>query len=416
MNFALVKLRSDGTVDPSFGVDGVVPNRTPMSLVLQDFLQQPDGKFLLAGANVLSAVPWGDYQTKVTYQPILTRYTPNGMIDIAFGNQGVLKVDSTLLLYIIFPQTAPISTIALGALPNGAGVVAAGEGQGYSTYVARFQGDVAQPPRTDNYQGLWWNFPGGSEAGWGINFAHQGDLIFASWFTFDASGKPWWLVMTANKTSDNTYAGALYQASGPPFDATPFPPLGESGGATGSITGEATLTFSDANNATFAYTLNGKSQTKTITRETFALLPLCTFNGLADINQATNYQDLWWAAPAGSESGWGINIAHQGDTLFATWFTFDADRSPAWMTVTATKTAATSYGGALYQAKTGPPFSSVPFPSLGSAGGAVGVVVGSASFAFSDGNHGVFSYDVNGTKQSKPITREIFAGAGTSCR
>ncbi len=35
----------------------------------------------------------------------------------------------------------------------------------------------------------------------------------------------------------------------------------------------------------------------------------------------TNYQGLWWNAPAGSESGWGINFAHQGDTLFATWFT-----------------------------------------------------------------------------------------------
>ena len=37
---------------------------------------------------------------------------------------------------------------------------------------------------------------------------------------------------------------------------------------------------------------------------------------------------LWWAAPAGSQSGWGINFAHEGDTIFATWFTFDHDGSP----------------------------------------------------------------------------------------
>src|SRR5262245_12357827 len=30
---------------------------------------------------------------------------------------------------------------------------------------------------------------------------------------------------------------------------------------------------------------------------------------------AVSYQALWWASPAGSESGWGVNIAHQGDTL-----------------------------------------------------------------------------------------------------
>ena len=34
-----------------------------------------------------------------------------------------------------------------------------------------------------NYQGLWWKSPGGSEDGWGINFAHQGDNVFGSWFT-----------------------------------------------------------------------------------------------------------------------------------------------------------------------------------------------------------------------------------------
>src|SRR6185369_5405466 len=45
------------------------------------------------------------------------------------------------------------------------------------------------PPATPNYQGLWWKSPGGSESGWGINFAHQGDTIFASWFTYDVNGR-----------------------------------------------------------------------------------------------------------------------------------------------------------------------------------------------------------------------------------
>ena len=32
-----------------------------------------------------------------------------------------------------------------------------------------------------------------SEAGWGVNIIQQGDLIFASWFTYDATGKGMWI-------------------------------------------------------------------------------------------------------------------------------------------------------------------------------------------------------------------------------
>ena len=54
----------------------------------------------------------------------------------------------------------------------------------------------------------------------------------------------------------------------------------------------------------------------------FGALPTCTWGGLSDLALATNYNDLWWAA-GGVESGWGINFAHEGDVIFATWFTYD---------------------------------------------------------------------------------------------
>ena len=38
----------------------------------------------------------------------------------------------------------------------------------------------------------------GSESGWGVNLAHQGDIIFATWFTYDVAGKAWWLSMSAS--------------------------------------------------------------------------------------------------------------------------------------------------------------------------------------------------------------------------
>ncbi len=268
-----------------------------------------------------------------------------------------------------------------------------------------------------NYQGLWWAAPAGSEAGWGINFAHQGDTIFASWFTYDLTGKGTWLVMTATKTGPNIYSGTLLQGTGPAFDAVPFPPLGSPGGATVSgLGGTGTITFSDANNATFAYTLGGISQTKAITRELIGPQPTCLFGALADLRLATNYTDLWWAAPPGSEAGWGINLTHEGDTIFATWYTFDVDRAPMWLVVTANKTAPGVYAGSPVYRLTGPPFSAMPFPPLNSPGGPTGVGVGSASFTFSDGNTATFTYTVNGVTQSKTITRQVFTAPGTVCQ
>jgi hypothetical protein len=266
------------------------------------------------------------------------------------------------------------------------------------------------------YEGLWWNSPGGSEAGWGINLAQQGDTIFASWFTYDLMGKAWWLVMTASETAPNSFAGTLFQTTGPAFDAVPFPPIGSAGGTSGAPVGNGTLTFSDANNGSFTYTVNGISQTKLITRETFGPLPACTFGAQPNLALATNYQDLWWNAPAGSEAGWGINLVHEGNTIVGTWFTYDLDRSSMWLVVTAYKNGATTFSGDLFRVTTGPPFNSVPFPALGSPGGGQGSIVGTATFSFFDGNSGTFTYTVNGVTQSKAITREVFAAPGTICQ
>ena len=412
-DFSILKLLSTGAPDLSFGNFGVLPNRTGMPLLLQDFLRQDDGKFVLAGALFVNSYPFAE-RTVTNYQPVLTRYMQNGTLDTTFGVHGFAKIDITTTVGIDTDDVTPIETMSLLGLPNGAGVLAVNEQRGFTTYIYRFQGDN-NPPALPNYQGLWWNAPAGSEAGWGINFVHQGDVIFASWFTYDPAGKPWWLVMTAAKTADKTYAGSLYQVDGPAFDAAPFPPVGQLGGATGSIVGEATLTFGDEDNAAFTYAVNGIAQTKAITRQAFGLLPNCTFGTTPNLVLATNYQDLWWAAPAGSEAGWGINLTHQGDTIFATWFTYDHDHTPMWLVVTAVRTASKSYTGDLYRATSGPPFNAVPFPPLGSPGGVIGGIVGSATFTFNDGNSGTFAYTVNGAAQSKAITREVFVAPGTVC-
>jgi hypothetical protein len=267
-----------------------------------------------------------------------------------------------------------------------------------------------------NYQGLWYN---PTEAGWGINFANDGDTIFASWFTYDLTGKGTWLVMAATKTGPNTYTGSLIQGTGPAFDAVPFPPLGSPGGATVSgLGGTGTLTFTDANNALFTYTVNGIMQTKAITRQLLgsAPLPVCTFGGQPNLALATNYTALWWAAPAGSEAGWGINLTHQGDLIFVTWFTFAHDHTPMWLVGTASKTAPGVYTMTQLARLTGPPFNTTPFPPLGSPGGPTFSIIGSAMFTFTDGNTATFSYTVDGVMQTKTITRQILQNPGTVCQ
>ena len=266
-----------------------------------------------------------------------------------------------------------------------------------------------EAPGSGSYQGMWWNAPADSEPGWGINFAHQGDVVFATWFTFGADGNPLWLVAAAGRTGPGAFAGKLYTGTGPPFDAVPFDPAR----VVPVETGTAAFAFTGRDDATFTWTIDGVTRTKNLTREVFASpVPACAWSAQADLAASRNYQDMWWAAPAGSESGWGINFAHQGDTVFATWFTFGFDGRPLWFVAAAAKTAANAYAGDVYTG-TGPPYSAARFD----AARVVAKLAGTATFTFADGNHGTFAWDVYGVARSRAITREIFGpGGGTACR
>lgn len=128
---------------------------------------------------------------------------------------------------------------------------------------------------------------------------------------------------------------------------------------------------------------------------------------------ANNYQDLWWNP---NESGWGINISHQGDVMFATWFIYGANGQPTWIFLSRAERSGASgntFSGVISQAITGSPFAAVPFvPSTAANFRAVG----NATLVFTDARSGTLTYSVDGAQVVKPITRQtigVFNLTGT---
>lgn len=256
---------------------------------------------------------------------------------------------------------------------------------------------------SENHSGLWWN-PG--ESGWGINFNQQGDTVFATLFTYDAQGSPAWFVMSAGgRRSGETYSGDLFRTTGPAFDAQPFPPIGP-----GNVTrvGAMTVAFQGAA-AALSYSVDGKSVQKQIQPQVFGAAAASCVPTAADRSSLSNYQDLWWN-PA--ESGWGLNIAHQGDVLFATLFTYDAAGKPTWFVMSAgAKQPDASYAGDLFQTS-GPPFDASPFTPIGPQNV---VKVGTMQLRFGNGTSGTLAYSVNGKHVNKAITRQVFSTPLPAC-
>jgi hypothetical protein len=297
-----------------------------------------------------------------------------------------------------------------GALPGGSASLNRNGSTGTNspTNFAGQTGSVssAGPTTKFNVQALWWADPDESESGWGLNVAHQSDLLFTSWFTYDTDGSGMWLYMSsAPMTSTNRYEGDIYRATGSSFNAY------DASRFTQVAVGRGVINFTDAEHGTFNYTVNGITQTKAIKRFIFASpVPTCSQGGSHGANP--NYTDLWRGTDAAAEVGWGVNIVHQGDTLFISWFTYGSDGRGLWMYAAVPRNGTTSYFGTLQRNTRGPAFNSTPWNrSLIET-----AAVGSVTLNFSDASNATFTYTVDGITQSKFITRNIFQPAVTICR
>lgn len=151
----------------------------------------------------------------------------------------------------------------------------------------------------------------------------------------------------------------------------------------------------------------------TIIRRLAAILAFLGFAvPVAATTTTTDYSDLWYNAPAESQAGWGVNIAQQGEILFATLFVYGSDGTPRWYVASnvVPTGAANTFSGALFNVPTGTWFG-VPWTGISGV-----QTVGNISFTFAGATTGTMTYTVNSVQVTKNIVRQTWNGdslAGT---
>jgi hypothetical protein len=242
---------------------------------------------------------------------------------------------------------------------------------------------AAEP--SPNYTALWWN---PSESGWGINFNHQGSVLFATLFTYDRANQPYWLVMANGQmqADGKTFVGDLYQTYGSPLVSNPVPPISSSDV---HKVGSMSISFINPKKATLSYTVNEVSVSKNIEPQVFGSAASECQAVQSSRAELSNFQDLWWNP---SESGWGLNITHQDDLLFGTLFTYDQNGAPLWLVMpSGTRQSNNLYSGDLFQTS-GPAFYQ-PFTPIGAGNVRK---VGTMELSFENGESGILTYTYSG--------------------
>ncbi|MCB1587761.1 MAG: hypothetical protein KDI56_02550 [Xanthomonadales bacterium] len=250
-----------------------------------------------------------------------------------------------------------------------------------------------------NYSYTWWN---AAEPGWGYNLSHQGDLLYGTWYSYAPDdGLPMFLTVEARQTSAGNFAGPVYRVAGTPFQMI----NGSQAFTAVTQVGTAQLAFDGNGALTLGYSLFDVEQTKMLERFVFgSTAPTCV-GTTASRAGATNYSDLWWNS---SEAGWGLTLAHQGNTIFLLWYTYGEGGRDQWISGSSLVLQADgSYVGELQRPQMG-----VPLPQI--MGPATSFPVpgfGSATLRFTDGENGTFEYTVDGVTQTKAIQRFVVVAA-----
>ncbi len=112
-----------------------------------------------------------------------------------------------------------------------------------------------------NYTDWWWN---PDQSGHGLNIGQQGNIVFLSWFTYDETGNGMWLTM-AGALAGNVVQGGFIRTTGPHLGDA-FDPAK----VTRDTVGTGKVTFSSLHDATLDWTVNGRSGSVHLVRQSWA--------------------------------------------------------------------------------------------------------------------------------------------------
>ncbi len=392
-NGVITKFRTDGTsdyialTDPKG--DARQPNWSPVEeKILYQKLEGGQWDLWVVGSDGIS-------RNKVTNGPgdkTDASFSPDGQWIVYSGESENTEFADLFVIPVDGGETIRVSNFPQGTdgapswSPNGKLIAfesAAGEpggSNGTTLWIIAAPQDIVD---TFNFKtGLWWN---PAESGWGVTLNQQGNIIFATIFTYDTNGLPIWYVASNCSMSGESCTGELYKVLG----GSSILDTWDGKDKLVQVVGSVVFTFTDDDTATMAFTLNGVEGSKDITRQVFGTL-----------SPGTPMTALWWNP---NESGWGVTLTRQTGTAFAALFTYNSNGFPTWYVASDCIVLDLSCTGELYEVTGGSAIEEVWT-------GANKMVnsVGNISFQFTDDDHGSITFDINDADGSKVISRQVF--------
>jgi hypothetical protein len=198
----------------------------------------------------------------------------------------------------------------------------------------------------------------------------------------------------------------MYRFTGVPFEQIKNGPSSRSA----DVVGEVRLAFdADPRKLRFTTTIDGVTVSRDLTRFNFSGKDLVCSGVNAVANTATNYSDVWYET---ATSGWGINIAHLDETIYAQWHTYDDTGRAVFMSMELQRQADGRYVGAVHRKKDG----GRSFQSIAKDGTPPdSEAVGTASLLFLDGNRAELDFVINDVPGYHQLSRLQVGTSANQC-
>lgn len=148
--------------------------------------------------------------------------------------------------------------------------------------------------------GLWYN---PARSGSGFDLQHAGSTMSLIWYTYAEDGSPTWYLAAGPRTNPWTATLERYTWNGT--------------AAVGAPAGQVTLSFTDATNASFAWTLGTRTGSESVT------------SLLAGTPLAAPERTATWFDPA--DPGWGLSLFTSDPLRVAVAYFYDGAGQPRWV-------------------------------------------------------------------------------------